>query len=242
MPLSEQLMVALHNRRTVSPRQRLKSCISAFSTSSVPPPSSTDLLWLLLRQHLFFLGAVPADFSAAPAGAMLAGETKADLPPAWTLGEDTAEALILEEALLDDEMKERVMKRVELVSRVAFPLLLSSLNCNVHAIFACIVIYASASRALSDSEADAVPSHPIKCNAIGPLVRLCEGAEGPLEEIDPNNPPPPDPVSPLPSPQAFTNIINPFHLFIFSLRRWADPIPLCAEREEGEEEAQGKER
>jgi hypothetical protein len=38
------------------------------------------------------------------------------------MGEETAEAIILEEALIDDEMKERVLKRVELVARVKRPL------------------------------------------------------------------------------------------------------------------------
>ena len=66
-----------------------------------------------------YFGSLRAGFSAAPPSATLPGETKVDLPPVWTLGEETAEAIILEEALLDDEMKARVMKRVELVARVS---------------------------------------------------------------------------------------------------------------------------
>uniref|UniRef100_A0A7S1SVA0 Uncharacterized protein n=1 Tax=Tetraselmis chuii TaxID=63592 RepID=A0A7S1SVA0_9CHLO len=95
-------------------------------------------------------GGTPAkadNFAMAPSGAMLPGESAGDAPPAWAVGDETAEAIILEEALLDEEMKQRVLQRVEIVARAG---------------------------------------------AIRPLVRLCEGAEGALPEIDPNNPPPPD--------------------------------------------------
>ena len=42
-----------------------------------------------------------------------------------------------------------------------------------------------------------------QCNSVRFLVRLCEGAEGPLEEIDPNNPPPPEPVRTAPPPDFY---------------------------------------
>lgn len=54
----------------------------------------------------------------APTGAMLPGESAKDAPPAWAVGDETQEAIILEEALLDEEMKARVMQRVEIVARV----------------------------------------------------------------------------------------------------------------------------
>jgi hypothetical protein len=58
---------------------------------------------------------------------MLPGESAGDAPPAWAVGDETAEAIILEEALLDEEMKQRVLQRVEIVARVR-PLPIQSLT------------------------------------------------------------------------------------------------------------------